>query len=116
MIIRPVETYRKVSIKAKIDMDMVSSIGASVFTELFNYMLKPRHLAYELDHVGTFAIRHKNFEQKWEAQLRKASEGQFIKDWEHIPELIRDFRTKKLEFEKYKDEYRQKKAREQSKD
>lgn len=115
MIIRPAETYRRVSMKAKIDMDMVSSVGATVFTELFNFMLKPRHLAYELDHVGTFAIRHMNFDKKWNIEMIKKPEGEFIRDWNKVPQLIQDFRVKKVEFEKYKDEYRQEKAREQSK-
>lgn len=115
MIIRPAETYRRVSMKAKIDMDLVSSIGGAVFTELTNYMLKPRHLAYELDHVGTFAIRHRNFEGKWNIQLMKDPEGTFIKDWDKVPDLIGHFRVHKAEFEKHKDEYKQKKAREQGK-
>lgn len=95
MIVKPAETYRRVAEKYGVAKELVISIADAVFSDLMEKMLVPKALAYELDHVGTFAIRHKNFVKKH----GKQTEGsQFTKNWESVPQLIEDFRTKRDNF------------------
>lgn len=117
MIIRPAETYRRVAEKHKLDRDLVVSIGEAVFTDLMEHMNSPSHLAYELDHVGTFGVRHSNFNKKlgWHSKTRPDSP--FMQGWTRIPALIQEYKDKKEAFKTIKSKWNEKKeAREQGKD
>lgn len=106
MIIKPAETYKRVAAKYKLDRNLVASIGEAVFTELLDKMLAPDKLAYELDHVGTFAVRHQNFWRKHNRFSEHRPESDFLQRWSKVPDLIEDFKRKRDHYKGVKDEYK----------
>lgn len=113
MIIRPAEIYKRASEKNSLDLDVVVSVGESVFGELLKLVNDPKDLAYELDHVGTFILRHKSFLTRL-ASARRFSDQIFEDKYAHIEKMIEDYKTKKMSFKQFKYEYRQNKALQQS--
>lgn len=113
MKIRPAETYKRTANRNKLSLELVVSIGECVFRDLMERLQIPKHLGYELDHVGTFGFRHKNFHKKLQRKLKFEPEGQFIQEHTAIPKLIEQFKIAKDEAKQRKIEYR---AKEESKD
>lgn len=109
MIIRPAEIYKRASDKSGLSGELVTSVGETVFSRLLECMNDPKDLAYELDHVGTFILRHKSALRRI-ASARKFSDQIFLDRYAHLEAMIEDFKTKKATFKQYKDEYKQKKA------
>lgn len=113
MIIRAAEIYKRTAEKNELSIDLITSVGEAVFGELLCLMNDPKDLAYELDHIGTFVLRHKS-------ALRRISSARYFKDetfierYGHIEGMIEDFKQKKTAFKQSKDEYKQKKALQQS--
>jgi hypothetical protein len=114
MIVRLAEIYERAARKNKISPELVASIGEHVFKELMNKMYAPDSLAYELDHVGTFAVRHKNFIGKFAKFVRDHPDSSFLKNFEKIPQLILDYRKAKFDFKLKRREYD--KAKQQGQD
>lgn len=106
-MIRSAEVYKRAAIRASLPHEVVSSVAEVVFKELMERMQVPKHLAYELDHVGTFAIRHKNFLNKYRYRVDKYSDDPLVRDFGAVPQLIESFREKKQQDKKRKDEYKQ---------
>lgn len=116
LAIRPAEVYRRVAVKRGLDSEVVASIGAAVFMELVDGMQSPKVLAYELDHVGTFAIRHANYKRHIRKMVRPyPKNAEFKERWKLVPTLIEDFKQKKQAVKQIKNEFKQK-AREQGQD
>lgn len=114
MIVRVAEIYERTARKNNINPEIVASIGGIVFKDLMDKMVSPGSLAYELDHVGTFAVRHKNFISKFGKFIRDHPESMFLKNFEKIPQLILDYRDVRDNFKQRKQEYE--KAKQQSQD
>lgn len=106
-MIRPAETYRRAADRNKLSHEVVSSVAEVIFKELMERMQVPKHLAYELDHVGTFAIRHKNFLHKYKYRTKNHPDNALVSDFAAVPQLIETFREKKELDKKRKDEYKQ---------
>lgn len=106
-MIRSAEVYKRAADRAKLPHEIVSSVAETVFKELMERMQVPKHLAYELDHVGTFAIRHKNFLHKYDFKARYYADSPLVRDFAAVPQLIETFREKKEQDKKRKDEYKQ---------
>lgn len=115
LAVRPAEVYRRVARNRNLNPEIVSSIGEAVFSQLVDCMQAPKSLAYELDHLGTFAVRHKNLRENYRRLEYRKEEKRldFHERWKHIQPLIDDFQAKKLAHKQIKHEFRQK-SREQS--
>lgn len=108
MIIRPAEIYKRAAQRNKLSPELVVSIGEGVFKELMERLLAPKHLAYELDHVGTFGFRHKNFRKKLQKKQRFEPDGVFIQQYANMPELMETFLIAKEQAQRRKHEYKSK--------
>lgn len=102
MTLKVPDIYKQVARNNGLDQELVASVGDYVFKALMNKMISPDSLAYELDHVGTFAVRHKNFIKKY-AKLPMGDP--FLSSWEVIPEMILNFRDTKELFKQRKEAY-----------
>lgn len=114
MKIRPAELYRRTAERVNLESELVVSVGEVVFTELLECTQAPKKLAYELDHVGTFALRHRNF---WNKHRRPGTAPyvlDFLNRFKDIPKLIEEFKEKKTLYKTVKREYKEK-SREQGK-
>lgn len=63
MIIGSKDIYEEVAIENNIDVELVNSIGSTVFQQLRTLLNDPEELAYELPKIGTFIMRFKRFEK-----------------------------------------------------
>lgn len=111
LAVRPAEVYRRAAKKAGLDSDLMASVGEAVFTELVECMSAPKKLAYELDHVGTFAVRHKNFWVMKRRMDRRTPDRNkdFPNRWAAVPALIDEYQAKKQAFKQTKHEYNSRK-------
>lgn len=59
MIVKNAEIYRRVAEKHNLDLNIVESVGDTVFAELISKLNNPSDLAYELPKFGCWTIRAK---------------------------------------------------------
>jgi len=105
MIVRASEIYTVTALRHGLDQELVSSVGETVFKSLMEKMVVPHDLAYELDHVGTFAIRHKKFLGKHATLLSNNPDHPFVSTWRHVIDMVQDFRNTKAQFQSRRAEY-----------
>lgn len=112
MIIKQIELYTRTAKANNLPPELISSVAEAVLGELVECVTDPKELAYELDHVGTFHLRHQFFLKKL-ARARRFNTEEFLQKHTHLEGMIASFKAKKVAFRQMKDEYKKDKALQQ---
>lgn len=107
MIVRLSHIYKIVSEKLDIPMEVVESVGLSVFSSLRANLSYPEDISYEVRGLGVFNLKHTKFKEMVDNLDMALENGRYaldteekIKDCERKKRLyqkITDFKTKKTE-------------------
>lgn len=91
MVIRSKILYERVAKKNNIPLELVESIGNSLFQHMRSKMEVPTELAYEFPKFGTFNIRFCEFEKFFKSFKRKLEAGdpEAIKKLQADPERFK---------------------------
>lgn len=117
MISSPKSIYKKVAEKNSLPLEMIDSIGTTVFQTLRSILNDPKELAYELPELGTFNVRFKAYDSYYKYVLQQIAEGnenfitRFVDDPEKLAKLenicskMEEYRNDKKETRQKRNEY-----------
>lgn len=99
------ELYELISKKTELPIDLISSIGSSMFQELRDSLENPKEISYEMPKLGIFNLRFNKFEyygKKYKEYASSNKDERYLKNKETKLKQIQDLEEKIQNYRKIK--------------
>lgn len=114
MITKPREIYKNVSEKYELPIELIQSIGNTIFQKTRSILNRPDDLAYELPELGVFNIRFCKFERYIYNIRNNPQEDEFRERMKYLIKRMDEYREDKQNIKEKRNNYD--KTNESSKD